>query len=145
MQAIQAAALVYEQDFTGVNLTLNIEVGWGTFANSVDPNLTGSAGAEGGDLGNGSFVPYSTLKGWLTSNVNSLAAARMVASLPANNSSQFYVPSAEEKALGVYTGSPTAIDGAIGFGTSSAPSFWEEAALHEIAHALGRETAQSPI
>jgi autotransporter passenger strand-loop-strand repeat protein len=139
--AIEAAAAVYQQAFPGLNITLNIRYGWGSFDNITQSNLTapGSNGAEGGDL-NGSVVSYSTLKGWLTANVNSVADATMVASLPASINSQFYVPSAEEKALGVL-GDSTAVDGAIGFGTSSQPWFWEEAAIHEIGHALGRETA----
>src|SRR5215468_3254284 len=36
VQAIQAAAAIYEQTFHD-NITLNIDYGWGTFAGSVDP------------------------------------------------------------------------------------------------------------
>jgi autotransporter passenger strand-loop-strand repeat protein len=140
VQAIQAAAAIYEQTFRGDNITINIGYGWGTFNNTVDPNLTGSTGAEGGPL-NGDNISYSTLKSWLTANVNSVADATMVASLPNSISSNFFVASAEEKALGHFSGSSSAVDGAIGFGTASSPTFWLEAALHEIAHAIGRTTA----
>ena len=138
--AIQAAAAVFEQTFRGDNITINIGYGWGTFNSTVDPNLTGSTGAEGGPL-NGDNISYSTLKSWLTANVNSVADATMVASLPNSISSNFFVASAEEKALGHFSGSSSAVDGAIGFGTASSPTFWLEAALHEIAHAIGRTTA----
>src|SRR5262249_33852707 len=50
VQAIQAAAAIYEQAFKGDNITINIAYGWGTFDNTVDPTLTGSTGAEGGPI-----------------------------------------------------------------------------------------------
>src|SRR3984893_4374123 len=137
-QAIQAAANIFEQTFSG-NITLNIQYGWGTFDGSVDPNLTGSTGAEGGEV-NGGDIPYSTLKSWLSADVNSVDDATMVASLPSNIASNFFVSSAEEKALGHFSGSTSTTDGAIGFGTASSPTFCLEAGLHEIAHAMGRST-----
>jgi hypothetical protein len=142
--AIEEAASILEQDFSG-NFTVNIRYGWGTWDNQVDPGLAGESGAEGGPV-NGTLVSYQTLKSWLTGAETSPDQELAYASLPTTTSSfpggqtTFYVSSAQEKALGVYTGSSTAVDGAIGFGTASSPTFWLEAALHEICHAMGRTT-----
>jgi hypothetical protein len=141
--AIEEAVSILEQDFSG-NFTVNIRYGWGTWDNQADPGLAGSTGAEGGPV-NGTLVSYQTLKSWLTGAETSPDQELAYASLPTNTSSfggqtTFYVSSAQEKALGVYTGSSTTVDGAIGFGTGSSPVFWLEAALHEICHALGRTT-----
>jgi hypothetical protein len=142
--AIEEAASIIEQDFSG-SFTVNIRYGWGTWDNQVDPGLAGANGAEGGPV-NGTVVSYQTLESWLTNAGTSPDQEMAYASLPSNTSSfpggqtSFYVSSAQEKALGVYVGSSTAVDGAIGFGTAASPSFWLEAALHEICHALGRTT-----
>ena len=141
--AIQTAAAIFQQDFSG-NFTVNISYGWGTWDNQVDPLLSGSTGAEGGPV-NGATVSYSTLKSWLMANANLPDQQAAYAWLPSTAASfpggvsSFYVTSAQEKAFGVL-GNSTAIDGAIGFGTASSPTFWLEAALHEIAHALARTT-----
>jgi hypothetical protein len=142
--AIQQAANIIEQDFSG-NYTINIRYGWGTWDNQVDPGLSGSTGAEGGPV-NGTSVSYQTLKSWLTSGGTAPDQKLAYASLPSNTSSfpggqtTFYVSSAQEKALGVFAGSASAVDGALGFGTASSSTFWLEAALHEIMHAMGRTT-----
>ena len=142
--AIEQAASILEQDFSG-NFTVNIRYGWGTWDNQVDLGLAGCNGAEGGPV-NGTMVSYQTLKSWLTTAGTSPDQKLAYASLPSSTSSfpggdtTFYVSSAQEKALGVYTGSSSTVDGAIGFGTASSPSFWLEAALHEICHAMGRTT-----
>jgi hypothetical protein len=142
--AIQEAASIIEQDFTG-NYTVNIRYGWGTWDNQVDPGLSGADGAEGGPV-NGTSVSYQTVKTWLTTAGTDPDQQLAYASLPTNTSSfpdganSFYVSDAQEKALGVYTGSASTVDGAIGFGTATSPVFWLEAALHEICHALGRTT-----
>jgi hypothetical protein len=142
--AIEEAASIIEQDFSG-SYTVNIRYGWGTWDNQVDPGLAGVNGAEGGPV-NGTLVSYQTLESWLTTAGTSPDQKLAYASLPSNTSSfpggdtTFYVSSAQEKALGVYTGSSSTVDGAIGFGTASSSVFWLEAALHEICHALGRTT-----
>ncbi len=141
---IKEACSIVEQVFTG-NYTLNISYGWGSWDNQIDPGLSGVNGAEGGPV-NGTTVSYQTLKTWLTTAGTAPDQQLAYASLPTNTASfpaganTFYVSSAQEKALGVYTGSQTAVDGAIGFGTTSSPTFWLEAALHEICHAMGRYT-----
>jgi hypothetical protein len=144
--AIQAAANVYDQDFAG-NYTVNINYGWGTFNGQASSGLTNPNSGDfalGGEV-NSTEVSYATLKSWLTANalLNDQKAA--LASLPAGNAAfpgatnSFFVSSAQEKAFGEFTGSGSAIDGAIGFniGDTANPSYWETAALCEIGHALG--------
>jgi hypothetical protein len=142
--AVQQAAAIFDHIFPG-NYTLNIRYGWGTWDNQVDPNLAFANGAEGGPV-NGTTVSYATVKSWLTASATLPDQHQALASLPANvnsfpgDANAFYVSSAQEKAFGVYSGSSTEIDGAIGFGKVTNAAFWLEGALHEIAHAIGRTT-----
>jgi hypothetical protein len=138
--AIQAAAAIYEQDFPG-NYTVNITYGWGTFDNQVDSSLTNSSESLGGSVAGSYNVSYATVKSWLTADASLSDQIAAVASLPAsdpNGNNAFYVSSAQEKALGVFTGNTSAVDGSIGFGTNSYD--WEGLALCEIGHALGWDT-----
>ena len=142
--AIQAAADIYEQDFSG-NYTVNIAYGWGTYDNQVLPSLTNASGSEGGVL-NGVYTSYSTLVGWLGANATDAYQQAAVASLPSGSSAfpggqnSFFVSSAQEKALGQFIGNNNTPDGAIGIGTATNSSDWEVDALQEISHALGRTT-----
>jgi FG-GAP-like repeat len=143
--AVEAAADVFERDFPG-NYNVNISYGWGTF-NNVASNVLTNPGSAAFSVGGGplSFVSYSDLKGWLTANAASSAQLTAVASLPASAASLpgaadgFAISPAQKKALGVFTGNSSAIDGSIGFNIADAslPAAWEPAALCEIAHALG--------
>ena len=142
--AVQEAAQIYDVLFPG-NYTINIRYGWGTWDNQVDPGLYGLSGAEGGPV-NGTTVSYATLQSWLTADYTLPDQKAALASLPSSNTAfpddanTFYVSSAQEKAFGVYSGSASTVDGAIGFGTDTSPQYFLEAALHEIGHALGRTT-----
>ena len=144
--AVEAAAAIYEQDFPG-DYNVNISYGWGTFDNAPSSALTSSSSGAY-SLGGGTSFPvsYSQLKGWRTANAVSSAQIAAVATLPASSASfpgdpsSFFVSFAEEKALGVFSGDGSAIDGSIGFNivkAASTPEDWEPAALTEIAHALG--------
>ena len=137
--AVEAAAEIYDQDFPG-NYTVNITYGWGTYDNQADPTLTNAQISLGGSdiLTDES---YATVKSWLAASATTSTAITAVASLPAdntafpNNANTFLVSSAQEKALGVFSGNASAIDGSIGFGTQSFN--WAGLALTEIGHALG--------
>jgi hypothetical protein len=143
--AVEAAAAIYDQDFPG-NYTINISYGWGTIDDAPSSDLT-TPGSIAYSLGGGTStaVSYSQLEGWLTANAVSSAQIAADATLPASSASfpgdadTFFVSFAEEKALGVFSGDGSGIDGAIGFnvGDASTPQDWEPAALTEIAHALG--------
>jgi hypothetical protein len=144
--AVQAAANVFDQDFPG-NYTVNITYGWGTFDNTPNSELTNpnsgdfSLGGPEGDYD----ISYATIKAWLTANATLSDQMAAVASLPASytalpgSANAFFISYAEEKALGVFTGNSSAIDGSIGFnvGDGSDSFYWETAAFCEIGHALG--------
>ena len=143
--AVDAAAAIYEQDFPG-NYNINISYGWGTFDNTSSNELTNpNSGVYSLGGGTATTVSYSQLKGWLTANADTSTQIAADATLPASSASfpgdanTFFVSFAEEKALGVFTGDSSAIDGSIGFniGDASTSQDWEPAALTEIAHALG--------
>jgi hypothetical protein len=143
-EAVEAAAAIFEKDFPG-NYNVNISYGWGTFDNAPSASLTpgSSAYSLGGETS--TSVSYSQLRGWLIANAASSAQITAVASLPAsaaslpNGANTFFVSRPEEKALGVFSGDSSGIDGSIGFniGDATSPEDWEPAALTEIAHALG--------
>ena len=143
--AVATAADIFDQDFPG-NYNVNISYGWGTFDNAPSATLT-NTGDGVFSLGGGptTAVSYSELRGWLVVNAASNAQITAVASLPVSGASlpgganTFFVSYPEEKALGVFSGNGSAIDGSIGFnvGDADSPEDWEPAALTEIAHALG--------
>jgi hypothetical protein len=144
--AVEDAAAIYDQDFPG-DYTINISYGWGTFDNTPSSELTNPNSGVYSLGGGGSSTPvsYSELDSWLTADAASSAQIAAVQSLPESSASfpgdpsSFFVSSAEEKALGVFTGDSSALDGSIGFnvGDASTPEDWEPAALTEIAHSLG--------
>ena len=83
--AIQAAAEVFEQDFSG-NYTVNIDYGWGTMYNQPTPNrqnlrrrllvwLTWRRTVN---------ISYATVKSWLTAHATLPDQIAAVASLPAS-------------------------------------------------------------
>ena len=127
--AVEAAAAVFEQDFSG-NYTINISYGWGTFDNTPSNELT-NANSSVYSLGGATStaVSYSQLRSWLTANAVSSTQIAADATLPASSPSfpsdanTFFVSYAEEKALGVFTGDSGALDGSIGFniGTQARP------------------------
>ena len=147
---VQAAAAIYEQAFSG-NYTVNITYGWGTLDNQVSPDLTNpnSGIFSLGGFNNSTDIDYATMKSWFVANaaIASLPASYTglpnYASLPGNPNS-YLVTSAQEKALGVFFGDASSVDGSIGFNTGDLSvepvADWEQAALQEIGHALGWNT-----
>ena len=144
MAAMQTAANMLGSAIAG-NYTVNITVGWGSFNNVLDPSMVGVGGAEGGP-DDGNAVSYATIKGWLANSAVSADDAAAIASLPANvtslpaaaSTANIYVASAQERAMGVFTGANSTIDGSIEFGTAVGSQNWISVALHELTHALGR-------
>jgi hypothetical protein len=140
---VQQAAAILDQDFTD-DITISIRYGWGTFDNEPDRGIPAN-GAEGGPLDQ-TTVTYAQLRTALIDKPTLPGDLSMLSSLPISptafpdGDSNFTIASAEEKALGLFTGAADTIDGAIGFGTYTPPSFWVEGALHEITHAMGRVT-----
>jgi serralysin len=141
MKDMQTAADMFDSMFTN-NVTINLHVGWGSANNVVDNNLTGSGGAYATGI-NGQLVQFSTLSNWLIASehsANDIQAYSTLAGLGLSGSQNIYVDSAQEKALGHYTGSSSAVDGYAAFGTGISDSLLVGVALHEFAHALGRNT-----
>lgn len=144
--AVQAAAQVFDQDIPG-DYTVNITYGWGTYSNKPDTELTPSNpkifSVGGYDTGN-SFS-YNYVRNLVTTAAMTSEQVAAAATLPTVSpypGDSFVLSSAQEKALGVFTGSAGAVDGSIGLNTDDVQagvlsSFAKEGALVEIAHALG--------
>src|SRR5258708_3634745 len=139
LDAMQTAANILDSTILN-NITVTIEVGYNDLLNNTITGLGTSA--VGADI-SGSFVSYTALKAALASHENSTLDQTFVNSLPTttsvNGQSNFYVPSAIEKALGLISPTASGIDGAIGMGSGIPTGDLVGAALHELTHALGRE------
>ncbi len=154
-----AQAAQYLGSMISNTITVNIEVGWGTFGNASAGNLqtVPANSALGGTYG-GQIVSYAGLRSILASNGVSGDDASALASLGIADpiaGRGVYLSAAQCKALGLSTSSQ--YDGAIGFGAGAtvynfdvnnrgAAGGWDffGLALHEITHALGRIAALSP-
>jgi Ca2+-binding RTX toxin-like protein len=128
------------------NITVTIRVGYGDWNNNADTGIT--TGAEGGSL-NGLNESYTALKAALASHETSTVDQTFVNSMPntssVNGVSNFYVPSAVDKALGLLPANSSTIDGAVGIGTQISSSLLVGVALHELTHAMGREPGVGPF
>jgi hypothetical protein len=141
--SVQAAANILQQTFSD-NITLNISYGWGTIGGDpITETNTALGGAFGFNIG------YSTVKSWLAADAKSADDAAAIAALPdstsafPHNRSSFGISTAQEKALGHFTGNASALDGEIGFGTGWTQGAILGAALHELTHAMGRVSGWS--
>lgn len=144
--AVQNAANIFDQLFTD-NIVTTIRVGWGEITNQygqilvlegVDPTSNADLSRMAESFSFGSVIPYSTVKQWLTSQPS------YHYDLPPDNSvlNGVFVSNSQREALDpAYLKNNDNTNGAIGFGTNVASTYWLELALHEIAHALGRTTA----
>src|SRR6266567_1574319 len=128
------------------NITVNIDVSYGTFGNVLLPNQNTSEGNIGytgnGTNGIGITESYANLRTLLFDSATSAVDAESVAVLPNTTSlqgrSSFTIGTAQAKALGVFPASASIIDGQVGIGTAFTGNVLVSAALHEITHAMGR-------
>ncbi len=124
LDAMQTAANILDSTILN-NITVTIEVGYNDLLNNTITGLGTSA--VGADI-SGSFVSYTALKAALASHENSTLDQTFVNSLPTttsvNGQSNFYVPSAIEKALGLISPTASGIDGAVGMGMNL-PTRWD--------------------
>ncbi len=144
--AMATAATILEQTITD-NITLNLRYGWGTYNNAYDPNLNTSTIESIGGPVQGTLLSYNAVKNLLVAKAASEGDPAIVAALPGSatqlpgDPSGLYISSSQQKALNDFSGSSTAVDGAIGFDTAwTDPTYWVGAALHEFTHAIGRTT-----
>ena len=129
-------------------ITLNITFSWGEENNNVI-----GAGDAGQNQSQGSYVDYSTLTTALSSHATTADDKTAVATLTSTNpfgSSQFYVPLALQKSLGLDSAAATSTDGYVGLNSSlawspsangqvSAGQYDPVACLeHEISEVMGR-------
>lgn len=149
---LNSVAQYFDKTFA-TPVTVNIGVSWGSVGGQAIPS--GDVSSSLDNLYGG--FSYSQIKTDLTTTANGnpadtalvTAAAHLPASVPAGVS-QFAVPSAEAKALGLIPGFLPGTDGYIGFNKSTAWDFnpangvtantydFVEAAAHETEEVLGR-------
>ena len=149
-QDVQAAATILDNTVAD-HISVTINVGWGTVDNQGDSTLQPGGDNTGGAAGNavlGSDNSYSELKGHLAGTLPLVGTTQIAGTTQTiDGTTPIFLASAQQKALNIsgslfeqaqaLLGTP---DGAIGFGTSSQSIYWEEMALHELTHALGRTT-----
>jgi hypothetical protein len=150
---LQAAANVLDNVLAGSNINVTIDVGWGELNGWPLAGVTlGEAEPASGQL-----LAYNQLVTDLKAHPTSAADQTFLANLPASdpaNGQTWFVPSAQEKALGLLPASANGVDGFAGF-SSTAPWTYGDAngvapgtydlegvALHELTHVLGREATQ---
>ena len=157
-QTVEAGVNILEQTITN-KITVDIDVGYGEYANN---SLLPAGISEGGPQSYS--LSYSDLRSLLALDGTTAAAILGVNSLPNTSSldgqSNFFVGTAEAKALGLLNNDGTVTseglafglsddgglpDGWTGFGTGFTGTSLIDATLHEIAHALGRTYGTSAL
>ncbi len=140
--AVQSAANILQQTFSN-NITLNFNIGYGEVAGQ---KLTNGSAAAGPAYGN--YISIGALKNTLlsssTSKDDQQAYAGLSTTLNPNGNGSVAVWSAEEKALGLISGTASNIDGYVGFATDVPSADLVGVALHELTHAMGRTSGYGP-
>jgi hypothetical protein len=132
-------------------VTINIAVGYGEVGGSA---LAGNALGE--SMSSLASMSLATLDGAVKADASTATDATAAASLPATSpfgAATFWTTTAEAKALGLIAANSSALDGDIGFGTSSVFTYGDtnssgtvasgtydffSTALHEITEVMGR-------
>lgn len=134
---VQQAAQMLEATVTNT-VTLNIAVGYG----EIGGTPIGSGSAEGATLAD-QQESYDTLKSQLAVCDTTAIGQSVVAHLPAANpfgSLTYDVSGAQLKVFGVDPANSTQLDGEIGFSTDWPSADLLAATLHEMTHAMGRNS-----
>ncbi|WP_167098321.1 NF038122 family metalloprotease [Mycobacterium sp. DL592] len=135
--AVEQAAQMLESTVTN-NVTLNIAVGYGEIGGSS----IGSGSAEGATLGD-QQESYAVLRSQLTACDTTAIGRSVVAYLPATNpfgSLSYDVSGAQLQVFGVDPANSPQLDGEVGFSTDWPTAELLAAALHELTHAMGRNS-----
>jgi len=137
--AVVRAANIIDATFTDP-ITLNISVGYGDLSvnGQVQDTLTGG-NAEGGPVPD-TFYSYASVTSQLIRSVDPdvTGALDLLPSGSFAGQSSIDVFSAQQKALGLLSGTDGGLDGAVGFGKGVSSSVLVGVALHELTHAMGR-------
>jgi hypothetical protein len=148
--AVQAAVQYFDTTFSN-NISVNINFGWGELDGStIDAGAIGESSASYYE----NFYTYQQIRSALaTADAGSAVIFQAVQSLPTidpTGGANFVIPIAEEKALGLFTGSPTVADGYVGLDSSANFTFdpsnravsgaYDAIGVleHEISEVLGR-------
>jgi hypothetical protein len=151
--SLDAVAQFYDSLFTNP-ITVNIDVGYGEIGNTTPPTTLGP-GVLGESEAYFNQFSYSQIKSALVADATSADQVSAANSLPAadpTNGGNFWVSTAEAKALGLM-GASSAIDGYVGFSNSVAFTYnttnggavaagtydFFGVAAHEISEVLGRD------
>jgi hypothetical protein len=136
---VQAAADILEAAIYDP-ITVNIAVGYGEY-DYGGPEYTPLSNFSLGGVNSGIDVSYPELRAALAADKTSAAEAEAVASLPATptlaGQSDFYITTAEAKALSVLPATDPAIDGYVGFPPSFTGDDLIDAGIVEMLHAMG--------
>ena len=119
-------------------ITLNIAVGYG----EIDGQSLSSGDAEALTLGD-KQESYALVKQQLTKSATGATDAAVLAQLPATNpygKLTYDVAGSQLKVFGVISANSTALDGKVGFSTDWTGGELVAAALHELTHAMGRNS-----
>lgn len=132
------------------SITLNIRIGWG----ENNGSSIGSALATGG-VTNGTGDSFAQLRSALGATETTGEDASTVTWLQQpdpTGGGNFYIGGAQRKLFGTLSATSTAVDGTVGFSSTAAFDYnpadgiaagqfdFNAVALHEITHAMGRET-----
>ena len=141
--AIQAAASLLEQ-YIVTPITVNIAVGWGEiggFTGGIASPVAANS-AAGGTMGD-IYQSYATIKQELTASATSVDDWSSLAALPSTSpygNVSYDISGAQAKAFGVTSANSASLDGVVGFATNWPSGDLIAAALHEISHAMGRNS-----
>lgn len=141
--SIQAAATMI-QNVISTPITVNIAVGYGEIGgySGGSGSTVPANSAEGGTLGD-IYQSYTTVRQELVKSATSADDASILANLASASpygSHTIDISGAQAKAFGLVSAASSALDGEIGFATNWPSSDLIAAALHEITHAMGRNS-----
>lgn len=139
---VQRAAQMIEATVTN-NITLNIAVGYG----EIGGTPIGSGTSEGEALGS-QQESYAVVKQQLSTCDTTPIGQSVVAHLPASNpfgSLTYDVSAAQLKVFGVVPANGAELDGDVGFSTDWPSADLLAAALHELTHAMGRNSGWGSV
>lgn len=148
LQGAVNSAVSYLESVITTNITVNINVGWGTVGSYSVPT-----GAVGASTSYGVTTNYAALLTALQDHATSADDATAVANLPAIDPTRggtFYIPDAQAEALGLASFGPHQIDGYVGLSTTQPYTFSQSGGIssgtydavgvleHEMTEVMGR-------